>query len=289
MAALLALTSSLLWGTSDFLGGTLSRRLPAGAVVLGSQAVALVALLPLALLPLALLLGADDPGRAVLPGVLAGLVGPAALAAFYRALSLGTMGVVAPIAALGVAVPVVAGLVAGETPSAAQAAGIAVAVVGVVLACGPELTGAGRGGALPLALAAGAALGFGAVFVLLAEGSEGEGAGVGQVVLVLLLMRCTSVLLVGLLALARGQLRRGVVARADAPVLVLVGLGDVGANGTFAVASQSDLVSVTAVLASLYPVVTALLAWRVHGERLARLQLAGVAAALLGVVLLAAG
>lgn len=282
MAALLALTSSLLWGTADFLGGTLSRRLPAGAVVLGSQAVALVALLPLALL-----LEADDPGRAVVPGLLAGLVGPAALAAFYRALSLGTMGVVAPIAALGVAVPVAAGLVAGETPSAAQAVGIAVAVVGVVLACGPELTGAGRGGGLPLALAAGAALGFGTVFVLLAEGSQG--AGVGQVVLVLLLMRGASVLLVGLLALVRGQLRRGVVARADAPVLVLVGLGDVAANGTFAVASQSDLVSVTAVLASLYPVVTALLAWRVHGERLARSQVGGVAAALLGVGLLAAG
>lgn len=282
MAALLALTSSLLWGAADFLGGTLSRRLPAGAVVLGSQAVALAALLPLAAL-----LGADDPGRAVLPGVLAGLVGPAALAAFYTALSVGTMGVVAPIAALGVAVPVAAGLVAGETPSAAQAVGIAVAVVGVVLACGPELTGAGRGGGRPLLLAAGAALGFGAVFVLLAEGSEG--AGVGQVVLVLLLMRGTSVLLVALLALARGQLRRGVVTRADAPVLVLVGLGDVGANGTFAVASQSDLVSVTAVLASLYPVVTALLAWQVHGERLTRLQLVGVAAALVGVLLLAAG
>jgi drug/metabolite transporter (DMT)-like permease len=68
-----------------------------------------------------------------------------------------------------------------------------------------------------------------------------------------------------------------------------VGLFDVGANGTFAVASQSDLVSVTAVLASLYPVVTALLAWRIHGERLARLQVVGVVTALAGVVLLAGG
>jgi drug/metabolite transporter (DMT)-like permease len=77
--------------------------------------------------------------------------------------------------------------------------------------------------------------------------------------------------------------------RADLPALVAIGLFDVGANGTFAVASQSDLVSVTAVLASLYPVVTALLAWRVHGERLVRVQVVGVAGALLGVVLLAAG
>jgi drug/metabolite transporter (DMT)-like permease len=283
VAALLAITSSLLWGTADFAGGTLSRRLPAGTVVLGSQAVAL-----LALVPLALLTSAAEPGRAVVPGVLAGVVGPVALGAFYRALALGTMGVVAPVAALGVAVPVVAGLVAGETPSGLQLVGIAVAVVGVVLACGPELRGAGRGGVAPLLLAGVAALGFGTVFVLLAEGSAGEGAGVGDVVLVLLVMRVTSVLLLAALALLRrGRARRPT--RGDLPGLALIGLFDVGANGTFALASQSDLVSVTAVLASLYPVVTALLAWRLHGERLARLQVAGVAGALLGVVLLAAG
>lgn len=283
MAALLALTSSLLWGASDFLGGTLTRRLPATAVVLGSQAVALAALVPLALL-----LGAEDPGRTVVPGLLAGLVGPASLAAFYLALSTGTMGVVAPVAALGVAVPVAVGLATGESPSALQGVGIVVAVVGVVLACGPELSGAGRGGARPLLLAAAAALGFGTVFVLLAEGSAGKGAGVGDVILVLTVMRGTSVLLLGAVALLRRSAPRPRVGRADVPVLVLVGLGDVGANGTFAVASQSDLVSVTAVLASLYPVVTALLAWRVHGERLARVQVAGVAAAVVGVVLLAA-
>jgi drug/metabolite transporter (DMT)-like permease len=180
------------------------------------------------------------------------------------------------------------GLAAGEAPSALQLAGIAIAVVGVVLACGPELGGAGRGGAVPLVLAAVAALGFGTVFVLLAEGSAGEGAGVGDVVLVLLVMRVTSVvLLVGLALLRRGSAAG--LGRTDLPGLALIGLFDVGANGTFAVASQSDLVSVTAVLASLYPVVTALLAWRVHRERLGRLQVAGVAAALLGVVLLAGG
>jgi drug/metabolite transporter (DMT)-like permease len=217
-------------------------------------------------------------------------VGPGALAAFYRALALGTMGVVAPVAALGVVVPVVAGLVAGETPSGLQLAGIAVAVVGVVLACGPELRGAGRGGAAPLLLAGVAALGFGTVFVLLAEGSAGERAGVGDVVLVLLVMRATSVVLLAVLAvLRRGVARSARVHGADLPALALIGLFDVGANGTFAVASQSDLVSVTAVLASLYPVVTALLAWRLHGERLTWLQVVGVAAALSGVVLLAAG
>lgn len=285
MPVLLALTASLLWGTADFVGGTLTRRLPAATVVLVSQAVALAALVPLVLL-----LDAADPGRTVVPGVVAGVVGPVALAAFYRALALGTMGVVAPIAALGVAVPVVAGLVAGESPTRLQLAGIGVAVVGVVLACGPELRGAGRGGAAPLLLAVVAALGFGTVFVLLAEGSGGEGAAVGDVVLVLLVMRVTSVLLLLGVTVAlrlRGAGRQ--LRTADLPALALIGLFDVGANGTFAVASQSDLVSVTAVLASLYPVVTALLAWRLHGERLVPLQLVGVAAALAGVLLLAGG
>ena len=285
MTALLALLSSALWGTADFVGGTLTRRLPVTLVIGVSQAVALVLLVPLALL-----LDVADPGRVVLPGLLAGVVGPAGLAAFYRALALGTMGVVAPIAALGVVVPVAAGLLAGESPSALQLVGIAVAVVGVVLACGPELSGAGRGGALPLLLAAAAAVGFGAVLLLLAEGSGGEAAGVGDVVLVLLVMRLTSVaLLLGVTLLRRRAAGGGRLRAADLPALVLVGLFDVGANGTFAVASQSDLVSVTAVLASLYPVVTALLAWRIHGERLARLQVVGVVTALAGVVLLAGG
>lgn len=282
MAAALALLSSLLWGTADFLGGTASRRLDALRVVLASQTVALVGLVPLVLL-----LGPEVTASTVGTGVVAGLVGPAALLAFYRALALGTMGVVAPIAALGVAVPVAAGLLDGEEPSAAQLAGIAVAVVGVVLASGPELRGAGRGGTRPLVLALAAALGFGIVFVLLASGSEDGGAA--EVVLVLLAMRTTSVVLLGGPVLARSGRAALAVRRRDLPVLALIGAFDVGANGTFALASRSDLVSVVAVLASLYPAVTAVLAWRWHDERLRPLQLAGVGAALAGVVLLSAG
>ncbi|HEY1117022.1 MAG TPA: EamA family transporter [Acidimicrobiales bacterium] len=282
MAAALALLSSLLWGTADFLGGTASRRLDALRVVLLSQAVALVSLVPLVAL-----LGPEVTRRTVGSGVVAGLVGPAALLAFYRALALGTRGVVAPIAALGVVVPVVAGLADGEEPTAVQVVGIVVAVVGVVLASGPEVRGAGRGGTRPLVLALGAALGFGIVFVLLAEG--GDGAGTAEVVLVLLAMRATSVLVLGALVLARSGRSAVAVPRRELPVLAVIGAFDVGANGTFAVASQSDLVSVVAVLASLYPAVTALLAWRLHRERLRPLQLAGVSAALAGVVLLSAG
>lgn len=282
MAAALALLSSLLWGTADFLGGTASRRLEALRVLLVSQAVALVGLVPLVLV-----LSPEVSADAIVPALVAGVIGPAALLCFYRALALGTMGVVAPIAALGVVVPVVAGLVAGEEPSVAQTVGIVVAVVGVVLASGPELRGAGRGGTGPLVLALGAALGFGVVFVLLAAGSDG--AGTDEVVLVLLVMRGTSVLLLGGLVVARSGVAGVVVGPRELPVLTVIGAFDVGANGTFAVASQSDLVSVVAVLASLYPAITAVLAWRLHRERLRPLQLAGVGAALAGVVLLSAG
>ncbi|HEU5085723.1 MAG TPA: EamA family transporter [Acidimicrobiales bacterium] len=282
MPTFLALLSSLLWGTADFMGGTLARRLDATRVVLVSQATALAGLGPLVLL-----LGPDVTARAAVAGVIAGAVGAVALNAFYRALALGTMGVVAPIAALGVAVPVVVGLVSGEEPRALQLAGIAVAVVGVVLASGPELRGEGRGGAAPLLLALLAASGFGTVMAVLADGSEG--GGVAEAVLVLLVMRATSVVLLGALVAWQQGPRALRAPRADLRDLAVIGAFDVGANGTFAVASQSGLVSVTAVLASLYPAVTAVLAWQRHGERLRPLQLGGVGAALAGVVLLSAG
>lgn len=282
MVALLALLSSALWGVADFVGGSLSRRVPVATVLGVSQLAALLILAPLAAGTGAL----DLPRSYLLPGLLGGLVGLVGLIAFYRALALGSMGVVAPIAALGVAVPVVAGVISGERPSVLQVAGMAVAVVGVVLASGPELSGgAGRA---PLLLAGVAAVAFGTVFVLIAEGAEGD---IDAVVMTLLTMRLTVVLLLtaALLALLP---RRGAdlgAGRGDLPALVLIGVADVGANAAFALSSRLGLVSVASVLASLYPVVTALLAYRLLGERLRRVQVVGAAITLIGVVLLAAG
>jgi drug/metabolite transporter (DMT)-like permease len=287
VAAAVALLSAVLWGTADFLGGTVARRLPVASVLGVSQLVAL-----LGLVPLAAVLGAfDEPRAYVLPAVGAGLTGMVALAAFYRALATGTMGVVAPIAALGVVVPIGIGLLDGERPSAVQLIGMAVAVLGVVLASGPELSGRGRGGGVPLLLAGIAAVGFGTVLVLVAEASGGEDGSTGAVVMTLLTMRLASVLFLTAVLLAVLR-RRGPelgVRRADLPVILAIGVFDVGANGAFALASQSDLVSVTAVLASLYPVVTVLLARRIHAERLVGVQVGGITLALTGVVLLAAG
>lgn len=284
MSALLALMASGLWGLSDFLGGTVSRRLPVPSVLGLSQLAALLLLVPVAVATGAL----DTPRSYLLPAAVAGAIGIGALAMFFRALAIGTMGVVAPIAALGVAVPVLVALGRGETPSGGQLAGIVVAVTGVVLASGPELAGRGSGGAQALLLAAGAAVGFGLVLLLIAQASAGDR---GAVVMTLLTMRLTSVLLLTGLLLAFVR-RRGwdlSVHRADLPLLALIGVADAAANGAYAVASRSSLVSVAAVLASLYPIVTVVLAYRVHAERLRSVQVAGVVAALAGVVLLAAG
>lgn len=279
MTVALGLLSSLLWGVSDFLGGTASRRARAVAVIGVSQAVALVALVLVAAGTAA---WRADRGYLV-PGVTAGLVGLVALSAFYAALARGTMGVVAPVAALGVAVPVVAGLARGESPSPLQLAGIAVAVTGVVLASGPELRGSAavRGGGLPLVLAAVAAVGFGVVLVLVADGARSSAT------MTLLTMRVTTVTLLGSAALAARSL--GGVTRASLPIVAAAGLGDVSANAAYAVASGSGLVSVVAVLASLYPAVTVVLARQVHGERMRRAQEVGVAVTLAGVALIAAG
>src|SRR5512139_464621 len=120
MAALLALLSSVLWGGSDFLGGTVSRRLAAPVVVGASQLVGLLAVT-------AVTAGLGELGgpSGYLPwAVGAGLAGLVGLVAFYSALAIGTMGVVSPIAALGVVVPVLVGLLRGERPGTVQVFGI---------------------------------------------------------------------------------------------------------------------------------------------------------------------
>lgn len=274
----LALCASLLWGGADFLGGTAARRLPATGVVLVSQAAALVGLLVVAAAT-----GAYGASIGYLGwAVAAAAVGVVALVGFYAALAAGTMGVVAPIAALGVVVPVVVGLAQGDRPSVWQGAGVAVAVVGVVLASGPELRSAEAGGGIrPLLLAGVAAVGFGLVIVFVSHGAR------TSTTMTLLVMRATSVAVLGALALGGAVTVRA--GKRDLAMLLAIGAGDVLANAALAVASTRGLLSVVAVLSSLYPAVTVLLARVVHDERLVRVQTVGVSAALVGVVLIASG
>lgn len=279
MATLLALLSSLLWGTSDFTGGTLSRRLSAVTVAAVSELIGLAGLVVVTAIVGDLGFSAGVLGWGLL-GAVSGSIG---LVAFYRALATGTMGVIAPIAALGVVVPVVVGIAGGDRPSVIQDAGIVIAIVGVVLASGPEIQRAESGervGTAPLWLAAVAALGFGIVFVALDHGAR------TNTLMTLIVMRAAAVLLLLVVAVGTGPAQLRFSPR-DLPQLCVVGAFDLGANATFSYASRHGLLAVVSVLSSLYPAMTVVLARAVHHERLRQVQLVGVIGAMAGVVLIA--
>lgn len=275
MVVLLAALSGLIWGTADFVGGLMSRRRPAPAVVAGSQAVGLVGIGVVAVATQAW----SAPAGWLPWAVASGLSGTVGLLCFYAALSSGTMGVVSSIAALGALVPVVLGVAGGERLTLTVSAGIGLAVAGAVAASGPEVTTVGMG--RPVALAAVASLLFGVALTAIQRGSQ------YSAVMTLTGMRVVSVTI---FVVGAGLLRTvgGLTPRDLAP-LVYIGLGDVGANLMYAVATQRGLLSVTGALGSLYPVVTVVLARLVLHERLRRVQQLGVAAALTGVVLVSMG
>lgn len=221
-------------------------------------------------------------------GAAAGLAGIAGLGAFYRALAIGTMSIVAPISATGVAIPVIVGLAQGEDPSTVTSAGLALAVVGVVLASresrpedAPEIDEGARRQSILLALVAGAA--FGTYFTFADIASE------ESVTWALFLSRAVStpvLLAVVLLAVGAAAVPRSAAALAP---LVLIGVLDLVANALYNVATTKGALSGVAVAAALYPVVTVLLAAAVLHERVRGSQALGVVSALAGVVMIAAG
>ncbi|MEC4020395.1 DMT family transporter [Streptomyces sp. H27-D2] len=287
MTAIMALATSFLWGLADFGGGLLTRRMPALTVVVVSQVLA-VGVLGVVVVATG---GWSEAGPQLWFAVAAGVVGPVAMLCFYRALALGPMGVVSPLGALGgVAVPLGVGLVLGERPGVLQFAGIAVAVAGVVLASGPQRGAPVQRQTLLLTLVA--AFGFGSVMALIAEAAT----TMTGLFLALFVQRVCNVAVGGsalFVSVRRGnpalpaEGRNGVWTAL--PALAFVGLADVAANGTYNLAAQHGPVTVAAVLASLYPVVTALAARGVLQERLRTVQAAGAGLALVGTVLLAAG
>jgi drug/metabolite transporter (DMT)-like permease len=214
---------------------------------------------------------------------LAGSAGIIALAAFYRALAIGTMSVVAPISATAAAVPVLVGLVEGERPSTLQVAGMAAALAGVILASRePIEEGAAPPNRAAIGLALVAALGFGTFFV-----GVDKASATAEVPWVILVQRCSSLVLLVIAALAvrPGLPRDG----ASIALLGMIGVLDLGANGLYALATTEGLLSVVSVLGSLYPAVTVVLARFVLAERIARVQEVGVVLALAGVVAISAG
>jgi len=218
------------------------------------------------------------------PAAAGGIAGVVALAAFYRGLAIGTMSIVAPISATGAAVPVLVGLATGDRPGAVVMVGIVLAVVGVVIASredAPEGSVQAAVARRSVLLALVAALGFGTFFVGMDESASHD------VWWALFAARAASnaVLLIVLLAL-RPKLP---ASPRTIGLIALIGIGDLAANATFAAATNEGLLSVVAVLASLYPVVTVLLARVFLGERVRPDQGAGIVAALAGVALIASG
>lgn len=298
MAVVLGLLVSLTYGTGDFFGGLASKRTSATSVVIGSFAIS-TGMLVVATAAWPLFGALPHPGgRDLWLGAATGLVGPIALGLLYRGLATGRMSVVAPITAVVAAVvPFGWGIGHGERPPAVALAGVAVALVAVVLISSAPAhpdhehddAHVEGGAVVPTALAAG--LGFGVVFVLL--GSTTSHAGLWP----LLVARPLSVLVTvgALVAWSRRPGASGGSARAAVlpgpgswPMVAGAGVFDVTANAAYLAATQRGLLSIVAVLSSLYPASTVVLARIVLAERLHRIQLGGLVLAALGVAAMAA-
>jgi drug/metabolite transporter (DMT)-like permease len=275
-AVLLALAASASWGVSDFLGGLKSRQVSVLTVLAVSQ--------PVGLVPLGLILAVrwDSPpdGLAVVWAILGGLAGVIGLGAMYRGLAVGSMGVVAPITATAPLIPLTVGLARGERPSGVQLAGIALALVGVALAgWEPGEAGARGRAAVGAGLALLAAATFGSSWVGL------EAASNVDPYWATFILRIGSCVLVLAVLLVRGQPGPGSIW----PTLALMGLLDSSATMLVAVATTKGLFSVVAVLASLYPVLVAILARVFLGERLTVVQRGGAFVAIAGAAAISAG
>ena len=302
-SAALALLASLAFGSSDFLAGLVSRRASSVAVALWSQligAVALVAVLAVS--------GQSPDASGILWGVAAGVTVAVGILSLYRALAIGPASVVAPVAASAVVIPVLVGILGGETPSPVVVLGLAVTIGGVTLvsfaggedvdaAVGPSPgyglvpeenvppTPGSTRRVLPLSLLT--ALCFGAFFVVLDRGTAGAGGAALWVALGVYAGALPTTVAASFFARRSGGLRLP-APRLLAPV-AFVGLLAVVGDISLTLALASGQLAVVSVLASLDPLVTVLLARVVLAERLPRLQSVGVVMALTGVILISAG
>ena len=274
LPALLALSASLTWGVGDFLGGVKARVLPALTVLAASQPFGLAALgIAVAIR------GTAIPGDEVAWAALAALFGTVGLFAFYRGMGLGAISVVTPIAAVAAGIPVIWGVaVAGDHVTWLQALGFAAALGGSV-AASLEVRLQRTQIAAGVGWAALAMLCFGAYYIPMHAASTQDWLWPA------FLFRCTSVTLVWTVVLVRRLRPTGL--RPHWAGLVAIGILDTAGNALYAAATSTHgLISVVSVLASLYPVVTVLLAASVLKERVANLQKAGIVLTLAGVVLI---
>jgi drug/metabolite transporter (DMT)-like permease len=269
---LLALGASLAWGVADFVGPWKGRTLGALRVMLWAQFGGLTAI------TVVVAIHAKAPHDwALLLAIPAALSGTLGLYAYYRGMAIGAMAVVAPIAGASAIVPVVFGLATGDRPSPAQMAGIACALVGVGLASQEHQEGK-RHVANGVGLAILAAIGFGFYFPAM------HAAGKADALWASLVFRLAAALVVLVaVVIRRPTIRLG---GRNLWIVLGVGVGDTLGNVLFAGSASHGLVSLTSVLASLYPVVTVALAAATLKERVAGLQRVGIVLTLTGVALI---
>lgn len=263
LAILYGLSSAAFWGAGDFMGGLATRRSSVLSVLLISEAIGL----PL-LLVLALVQREPIPSAATtLWSVAAGIFGLIAVGALYRALAHGSIAVAAPVTGIiGAAIPVVFSILTDGAPRASQLLGCAIGLVGIWLVTRSGERGAASSGAW-LAVVAG--VGFGLYFICFKQ------AGSESTFLPILIARAITFGAVLPLALLRGVATR-TNWRSLAPAAALSGVFDTAANAAFVLASQSGRLALVAVLASLYPAMTVLLARLVLGEATTRQQHLGL-------------
>ena len=267
-----ALAASLSWGAGDFSGGFATRRAQVLSVVVGAYAVGLIMLIALALVR-------SEPFPTTLDlmwGSVAGLAGAVGLVAFYQALAVGRMGIIAPIAAmLSAALPVLFGAFFEGLPRPLQLIGFVLALIAVGLISGLGVV-KGRPKGLGLALLAG--LGFGSFFILISRVSN------GAVFWPLAAARLSSLLFLLAVVLIRRQ--KVLPEKSVWPVVFLAGALDVAGNVFFVLATHAGRLDVAAILSSLYPAVTVLLATIILKERVTRLQAIGIFVALVAIPLI---
>lgn len=276
-AVILALGSAVAWGTGDYLGGLKSRTSSLWWVLLISQSTSL-AILTVAVVAIG---GRPPDGGFLTYAAVSGLSEAVGIAALYRGFAIGTISIVAPVAALAPAVPLVASLVLGEIPTPIQGVGLVLAIAGIVVAS--RQPGAGReivnrGASIVYGLLA--ALGFGVFFTAMDAASEG---GVPWALFVARSTAVAAIAAVTLLARSRpGVGWRGVPGIAGIGVLVVAG------DAMYATATTLGLLAVVAVLGALHTVVTISWAWLHLHERLEWFQQLGIAASLIGVLAITA-
>ena len=278
MASLLALLSSLLWGTADFEGGRLSKKHPPIAVLGFSQVLGLFFGLVLMIVTGAWTADAYGSDGYLVAGIFAGFFGYAGLLCLYAGLSTGRMGVVSPISSMGAVIPLIYALVNGDTLSLITSIGVVLALVGVFCASGPELN---QGLPLkPLLLALGAAFGFGIALTLMSIGSQ------SSALMTMVVMRAATFVVTPSIAIKYRSI--GNFSAKEFPGLAFMGIADFLANLLLGVACNNGLVSIAMVLGSLFPIATAVLAFKFLHERLHKVQYVGIILAVAGVALISA-